>query len=201
MNINTVKKVIVAVNCLRTIPVYLCVKMSTQRKLVEMDISRWFNYETVHFKSMFFAMNWLLSTKPEYRNLILHRLKNPHKTVKSYLQYYIVRLFWKPLDSLYLCTEEIGGGFYIQHGFSSIVAAKRIGEYCMINQQVTIGYKGKVSPILEDHVSVTCGAIVVGDVTIHSNSKVGAGAVVVKDVPPNTIVAGVPATIIKHLDQ
>ena len=86
---------------------------------------------------------------------------------------------------------------YIEHGFATIVNAERIGEYCWINQQVTIGYTDKGNPILEDHVAVHCGAKVLGDITMHRNSTAGAGAVVVKDVPANAVVGGIPAKVIK----
>ena len=66
---------------------------------------------------------------------------------------------------------------------------------------MTIGYKGQSRPILEDNVSVTCGAKVVGGITMHANSMAAAGAVVVKDVPENAIVGGVPAKIIGYKDE
>ena len=105
------------------------------------------------------------------------------------------------METLYIYTKEIGGGFYIQHGFATIISAKKIGENCRVYQQVTIGYKGSDSPILEDNVSVTCGAKVLGDVTMHANSLAAAGAVVVKDVPANAIVGGVPAKVIGYKDE
>ena len=53
----------------------------------------------------------------------------------------------------------------------------------------------------EDNVSVTCGAKVLGDVTMHANSLAAAGSVVVKDVPKNAIVGGVPAKVIAYKDE
>jgi serine O-acetyltransferase len=55
--------------------------------------------------------------------------------------------------------------------------------------------------VLEDNVSVTCGAKVLGNITLHTGSLVAAGAVVVKDVPENAIVAGVPAKVIGYKDE
>ena len=72
---------------------------------------------------------------------------------------------------------------------------------CRVYQQVSIGFRGADSPILEDNVSVTCGAKVLGNLTMHANSLAGAGAVVLKDVPENAIVAGVPAKVIGYKDE
>ena len=105
------------------------------------------------------------------------------------------------MESLYIYTEDIGGGLYIQHGFSTIITARKIGENCRIYQQVTIGYKnGECPPVLEDNVTVTCGAKVLGNITMHKGSLAAAGSVVVKDVPENAIVAGVPAKTIRYKD-
>ncbi|MBR5156146.1 MAG: serine acetyltransferase [Clostridia bacterium] len=143
-----------------------------------------------------------MTYKKEFRNLIQHRLKNPSRTALSWIHFAIARILWKPLETLYINTEDIGGGLYIQHGFSTIISAKKIGENCRIYQQVTIGYRRDASPpVLEDNVSVTCGAKVLGDITMHSGSLAAAGAVVLKDVPENAIVGGVPAKIIRYKDE
>ena len=156
----------------------------------------------MQFQGGFFvSLNWFLTEDKAFRNLLLHRLKNPTRSLKCWVHFVIARVLWKPLESLYIYTREIGGGLYIQHGFSTIISAKRIGERCRIYQQVTIGFKGKENPVLEDNVSVTCGAKVLGGVTLHENSIVAAGAVVLKDVPANAIVGGVPAKIIKYKDE
>jgi serine O-acetyltransferase len=150
---------------------------------------------------MFEAMNWYMTYKKEFRNLIQHRLKNPTRTLWAMLQFAIARLLWKPMESLYIYTEDIGGGLYIQHGFSTIITAKKIGENCRIYQQVTIGFKEQYRPVLEDNVSVTCGAKVLGGITMGKNSLAAAGAVVLKDVPENAIVGGVPAKVISYKDE
>ena len=99
--------------------------------------------------------------------------------------------------SVYQHAPGKNRGVYIQHGFSTIIAAKQIGEYCWINQQVTIGFTEKGNPIIGDHCRICAGAIVNGDVHIADSTIVGAGAVVVNDTQKNTIVAGVPARAIK----
>lgn len=108
-------------------------------------------------------------------------------------------MLFRQMDSLYINTppERIEGGLSFQHGFSTVVAAKHIGHNCRIFQQVTIGFNGTEQPVLEDRVEVSAGAIVIGDVCLHSDCVVGAGSVVVKDVPENTVVVGVPAKPIR----
>lgn len=194
MNHDPKTRLMLILNWVRTLPVYWCYLKSRQRRRIDMDLEVWAPWNRLEGCSPMTQLNYLLSCKPEFRNLLLHRFRNPEG---SHLHYYIARLFWKPLDSLYLETRDIGGGLYIQHGFATIVDAESIGEYCWINQQVTIGYTEKGHPILEDHVSVNCGAKVLGNVTMHRGSTAGAGAVVVKDVPENAVVGGVPAKVIK----
>jgi serine O-acetyltransferase len=102
------------------------------------------------------------------------------------------------MDTLFINCQDIGAGFYIQHGFSTIITAKSIGKDCWINQQVTVGYNGKNNfPTIGDNVVIRAGAKVVGKITIGNNVKIGANAVVVKDVPENCTVVGVPAYIVK----
>ena len=197
---NAVKRLLAMINYPRTLPVFLCALCSKHKKLIHMDVARWNEIDQIPF-NFFESINWHMTYKKEFRNLIQHRLKNPSRTLMAMCHYAIARVLWKPMESLYIYTEDIGGGLYIQHGFATIITAKKIGENCRIYQQVTIGYKNGVNPpVLEDNVAVTCGAKVLGDITMHSGSLAAAGAVVVKDVPENAIVAGVPARVIGYKD-
>ncbi len=191
------KRLLACVNYPRTIFVFLCLLTSKQKHLIIKDIARW-NQINGNTFGLFESLNWYLTYYKEFRNLLIHRFKHPRRSIIHYL---ITRLLWKPMESLYIYTKDIGGGLYIQHGFATIISAEKIGENCRIYQQVTIGYKGEHSPILEDNVSVTCGAKVLGGITMGKNSLAAAGAVVLKDVPPNAIVGGVPAKVIAFKDE
>ena len=137
------------------------------------------------------VLSRLLATDRAFRSLYLFRLKK-----RAYRGW--VRLLYPPLDSLYIMTADIGGGLFIQHGFSTYIAAQSIGENCWINQQVTIGYKDNTRPpIIGNNVTITCGAKVLGPITIGNHVTVGANAVVVKDLPPNSVWGGVPARQIR----
>ena len=75
-----------------------------------------------------------------YVNQLLYRI-NENQNILGKVLYHLVRKFWKPMDTLFFHTAQIGEGLLINHGFSTIITAKSIGRNCLINQQVTIGVK------------------------------------------------------------
>lgn len=80
-----------------------------------------------------------------------------------------------------------------------------LGDNITLYQGVTLGgtgkEQGKRHPTLEDNVMVSTGAKVLGSFTIGENSKIGAGSVVLKEVPPNCTVVGVPGRVVKMNDE
>ena len=76
-----------------------------------------------------------------------------------------------------------------------------IGDDCIFYQQVTIGQKNDQYPIIGNNVTIYAGAKIIGDISIEDNVIVGANAVVLKDIPANSIVAGVPAKIIRKTSE
>jgi serine O-acetyltransferase len=131
-----------------------------------------------------------MSFYPEYRNLFYKRIGKIHL---------IINWLCPKMNTLFIATNDIGPGLFIQHGFATIIAAKSIGKDCWINQQVTIGYSNKTdTPELGDNVVVNAGAKIIGKVKVGKNSIVGANAVVVKNIPDNCTVVGVPAYIIRR---
>lgn len=95
---------------------------------------------------------------------------------------------------------EIGPGLVIPHTQGTILGAARIGRDVTIYQQVTLGakigdydYDLSLRPVVEDGVMITAGAKVLGPITLGRNCIVAANAVVIGDVPGETIAMGVPA--------
>lgn len=97
----------------------------------------------------------------------------------------------------------IGNGLFIDHGSGVIIGETAIiGDNVTLYQGVTLGGTGKETgkrhPTLEDNVMVSAGAKIIGSFTVGENSKIGAGSVVLKPVPPNSTVVGVPGRVVKR---
>ncbi|MGN0511094.1 MAG: serine O-acetyltransferase EpsC [Lachnospiraceae bacterium] len=97
---------------------------------------------------------------------------------------------------------QIGKGLFIDHGSGVIIGETTIiGDNVTLYQGVTLGGTGKETgkrhPTLKDNVMVSCGAKLLGSFTVGENSKIGAGAVVLEEVPPNCTVVGVPGRVVK----
>ena len=97
----------------------------------------------------------------------------------------------------------IGKGLFIDHGHGVVIGETAIiGDNVTLYQGVTLGGTGKEHgkrhPTLEDNVMVGTGAKVLGSITIGANSMIGAGSVVLENVPPNSTVVGVPGRVVKR---
>jgi serine O-acetyltransferase len=184
-----VRNLFVIFNCIRCLPHIALFYLHKNKKTMRADVARWLQIFGKDYSNVF-GFVYLLSFYPEFRNLFYYRV--------GFLQHFF-KFLCPPMSTLYLYTPHIGEGLFIQHGFSTIINANSIGKNCWINQQVTIGFTNNTdSPTLGDDVTVYAGAKVLGNVFIGNNSVVGANAVVVKDVPSDCTVVGIPAKIIKR---
>jgi serine O-acetyltransferase len=98
---------------------------------------------------------------------------------------------------------EIGRRFFIDHGMGVVIGeTSEIGNNVTFYHQVTLGgvslEKGKRHPTLGDKVVVGAGAKILGAIEVGSGSRVGANAVVVKPVPPNSVVVGIPGQVVRR---
>lgn len=147
-------------------------------------------YKSIHncgFLKLFLAY-------PKFRYQLYYRLRRNSKVWRILL---LPLKFSKGLN-LYIHCKDIEGGLFIEHGFATIITCSHIGKNCWINQQVTIGHSDATHcPYIGDDVSIKAGAKIIGGVTIGNDVIIGANAVVVKDVPDHSILAGVPAKVIK----
>ena len=86
------------------------------------DLKNWCTYYKLEERKKLYAFNSLLVSYKEFRNLIIARIRK-ESTIKSF----IARFLFKPLEFLIFWTDKIGGGLFIEHGFSTIISAKEIG--------------------------------------------------------------------------
>lgn len=98
---------------------------------------------------------------------------------------------------------QIGEGFFIDHGNGVIIGETTIiGNNVTLYQGVTLGGTGKETgkrhPTIEDNVMISAGAKILGSFTIGEGSKIGAGSVVLEEVPPHSTVVGVPGRVVKR---
>jgi serine O-acetyltransferase len=180
-----------------SLPLVSLLLITDQRKLIKKDVERWVQILFTRDCKGFSDVLYLLAKYPEFRSLYYYRLSrgNIIGTIGSVA----ARSLFKPCRALYLTCPEIGPGFFIQHGYATAVSAQKIGSNCSINQCAAIGWTDRTRPpILGDNVNVKHGAKVLGPITIGDNVTIGANAVVVKNVPPNCVVVGVPARIVRR---
>ena len=176
-------------NFIRLIPHLIVLKTHRSKETIRYDVKRWLAILCIDCG---YVKGFILLMKkfPEFRNLFYYRVPD----LSGFIEFLCPKM-----STLQISAKEIGKGLFIQHGFATIIAAKSIGENCWINQQVTIGFSNASDcPFLKDNVTISAGAKVIGDVTIGNNSTVGSNAVVVKNVPQDCVVVGVPAYIVKR---
>lgn len=97
----------------------------------------------------------------------------------------------------------IGKGLFIDHGTGIVIGeTAELGDNITLYQGVTLGgtgkEKGKRHPTIGNNVVVASGAKVLGSFSVGENSKIGAGSVVLKEVPPNSTVVGIPGQVVWH---
>ncbi|MBE9046071.1 serine O-acetyltransferase [Pleurocapsales cyanobacterium LEGE 10410] len=152
------------------------------------------------------ANNWLeiLICYPGVHALALHRLASSlwHNQVPllprlvSHLGRFFTGIEIHP-------GASIGKGVFIDHGMGVVIGETAIvGDYCLIYQNVTLGGTGKQTgkrhPTLGENVVVGTGAKILGNINIGNDVRVGAGSIVLRDVPDNSTVVGVPGRIVSR---
>ncbi|KST62083.1 serine O-acetyltransferase [Mastigocoleus testarum] len=155
------------------------------------------------------ASNWLevLFLYPGPQAIILYRIAHLlHNLDVLFLPRFISHL------ARFLTGIEIhpgaviGKGVFIDHGMGVVIGETAVvGDYCLLYQGVTLGGTGKETgkrhPTLGCNVTVGAGAKILGNINIGNHVRIGAITVVLKDVPPNSTVVGIPGRIISHPDK
>lgn len=189
------KRLYVIITSFRFLLHWIFYQNAKNRAIIEEDLKRNIHQFLHKEKVSFFNFCEILTFYTMVRNIFYARVAFNHHYYAKFIS-----IFARPLPLLDISsTAEIGGGLIVQHGYATIIAPKKIGKNCWVNQGVTIGYTNDHDcPTIGNNVTIYCGAKVLGNVTIGNNVIIAANAVVVKDVEDNCVVAGVPAKVIKN---
>ena len=147
---------------------------------------------------------------PRTQPVVLYRLS--HFFYKKKMGF-LGRVFQFVNLFLYGCwismKTEIGQGLLIRHGWGIGIGCRKIGNAFTVFPHVFIGTKtgdpGDLEeqdvPVIGDNVTIYVGSKVFGDIHVGNNAVVGASSLVLKDVPPGAIVAGIPAKVVKEREE
>jgi len=150
------------------------------------------------------AKNWLevLLCYPGLHALWIHRVSHWLYRRRRYTLARLISHLGRFLTGIEIHPgARVGSRVFIDHGMGVVIGeTAEIGDDCTLYQGVTLGgtgkERGKRHPTLEPEVIVGVGAKVLGPITVGRNSRVGGGAVVVRDVPPNCTVVGIPGRVV-----
>ena len=148
----------------------------------------------------------LILTYPGVKAIFFHKVANFFATAKFDLVARIISQFSRFLTGIEIHPKaKIGKNLFIDHGMGVVIGeTSDIGDNVTIYHNVTLGgispsinsenqRETKRHPTLHDHVVVGSGAQVLGPIVVGKNAKIGANAVVTKDVPENGVMVGIPA--------
>jgi len=183
--VRQIEKVVAIISAIRLIPHIILFNIHPKRNIIKYEVARWLKCLDLAGNTQYGFIH-LMTFFPEFRNLFYKRIG---------LFSYIISWLCPKMNTLYIDTKEIGPGLFINHGFATGISAKSIGKDCRISQQVSIGFLDEDAPTIGDNVTIDAGAIIIGKVHLGNHSHVGVNSVVLKDVPENCYVFGVPARI------
>lgn len=157
-----------------------------ERRSIAADTARWAEWQETKNSVSFFVK--LFAENREFRSVVYYRMRNRFRWLPS--------IFLPGQVACYIATQGIGSGLILIHGYSTVLNAQSIGANCTFFQNVTVGYSKQYKPVIGNNCVFCSGSIAVGNIRIGDNVIVGAGAVVTKDVPDNSIVVGNPGKIL-----
>ena len=134
---------------------------------------------------------YFLHNNPYYRSLFYYRIGPELSMMIGW---------WRRRNQTFIIPDStiVGEGILFAHPYSTVLNAERIGSNFCCLHCTTLGKKNGKRPIIGDNVTIGCHACVIGGVHIGNNVEIGAGCIVVKDIPDNAVVVGNPARIIRY---
>ncbi len=148
----------------------------------------------------------VIFTSPGFQAVVAHRIS--HSLWNNHLKFpaRLLSHFSRILTGIEIHPgARIGKGFFIDHGMGVVIGeTSEIGDNVTVYHGVTLGgtsyTRDKRHPTVKDNVTIGAGAKILGPLTIGENSKIGANSAVIKDVPPDSTVVGIPGNVVSRED-
>ncbi len=165
-------------------PFLMLCRLSSRRSIIEKDRLQWYIKVLRTQRQPNLRDDFQLSLLPEYRSLCYSRMGGLRRLTQWYLPGQSLLALARP-------QEYYGAGLVIHHGGNTRLGAVRMGENCEVWHNVTLGvgsHDNDDRPTIGNHVKIFTGATIAGKVTIGDYAVIGAGCVVLEDIPANAVV-------------
>lgn len=170
------------------IPHFICYFLMEKSK-INADLDRWRSKTYIKMPRIILLL-YKLHYDAYFRVIFYHRIGPVLKLLIGW---------YRPGASTFRIPPslKIGGGLYAPHCYATVLNASSIGKNFTVLQCTTLGKAGTGKPIIGDNVQFGANVNAFGGIIIDNNTTVGAGSVVTKSTPQNSVVAGVPAKVIR----
>ena len=168
---------------------HICIFILGGAKSVKQDIDRT-GTGTLKLKG-FLAFLYLIHNDRYFRSLFYHRIGPVWKSIIGW---------YRPGDRYLMIRKDmkIGEGCMFVHSFATVLNAESIGRNFTCRNNTTIGYGKGGRPTIGDNVDLGVNVTIIGGIHVGNNVVIGAGAVVVKDIPDNAVAVGNPAKVVRY---
>lgn len=190
--IKMIKAILLFIIYIPHILLYLSLR-SNQRYLLRYDLEGMKNQIKIKVPFLLLLL-FFLHNNSYFRSYFYYRI-GPVRSL--FIEWY------RPGERTFMFSQstKVGKGFYFTHPYGTIINAHSIGDNFHCIHLTTVGKSKDKRPVIGNNVECGANVTILGGITIGDNVIIGAGSVVVKDVPDNVVVVGNPARIIKQLEK